>query len=57
MNRGNDSRWGGWVRTGVGYIGILSYLIVFDYARIYTVMTDESSMRKAMWRGAMPNES
>src|SRR5437016_849956 len=41
--------WGSWIRTGLGYIGLLLYLIVFDYARIYIVLTDEKRMPKALW--------
>jgi hypothetical protein len=43
--------WSAIVRTGVGYIGILLYYMVMDYGRIYTVLTDERSMRRALWRG------
>jgi hypothetical protein len=43
--------WGAWVRVGLGYIGILLYLIVFDYARIRTILHDEHKMRKALWNG------
>jgi hypothetical protein len=45
--------WGAIVRTGLGYLGILLYLLVFDYARIHTVHTDERKMRKALWCGVV----
>lgn len=43
--------WGGWIKLGLGYIGILSYLLVLDYARIIIAATDERKSRKAVWKG------
>lgn len=43
--------WGGWVRLGLAYIGILFYTMAFDYARIYLVLHDERRTRFAMWQG------
>ncbi|HEV8538625.1 MAG TPA: hypothetical protein VGR15_06840 [Bacteroidota bacterium] len=43
--------WSRWVRVGLAYWGILMYLIVFDYARIFAIMTDEPGMGKALRRG------
>ncbi len=43
--------WGGWIRVGLGFIGILIFAIIFDYARIYTVRADERTMRVSLWQG------
>lgn len=43
--------WGDWIRVGMGYIGIAIYLMVFDYARISAILTEESRTRRALWRG------
>ena len=43
--------WGAWIRVGFGYIGILLYFLILDYARIYTVAMDEWRMWKALWFG------
>ena len=43
--------WGGWIQVGLRYISILLCWLVFDYARIYTVITDEQNMRKSLWQG------
>lgn len=43
--------WGAWTRVGIGYLGILVYYLVLDYARIQVITTDEKKMRKALWRG------
>jgi hypothetical protein len=43
--------WGAGVRLGLGYLGILLYILVFDYARMYILQTDERKTRKALWQG------
>ena len=43
--------WGNALRTALGYIGILLYYLVLDYARIYLVRTGETKSRKALWHG------
>ncbi len=43
--------WGNAVQTVLGYLGIILYYLVLDYARIYTVRTGETKMRKALWHG------
>ena len=43
--------WGGWIQVGLRYISILLCWLVFDYARIYTVITDEQKIRKSLWQG------
>ncbi len=41
--------WSKWLRTIVRYLGIVVFLIIFDYARIYVVDTDIRSMGRAIW--------
>lgn len=43
--------WGGVVKLGLAQIGILFYFVVLDYSRIYVVLTDERTMRLALWKG------
>jgi hypothetical protein len=43
--------WAGWLRTVLGFAAILTFGIIFDYARIYTVRTDENRMRVSLWQG------
>ncbi|MBI4809898.1 MAG: hypothetical protein HY800_00290 [Ignavibacteriales bacterium] len=43
--------WGTWIRGGLGYIGILIYYLILDYARIYVLSSNEHRMRKALWFG------
>ncbi len=43
--------YGNWLQMGLRHIGFILYLMVFDYARIYVVTTDERRMRVALWRG------
>ena len=43
--------WGAWIRVGIGYIGILIYYLVLDYARIDVVINNETKMRRALWYG------
>ena len=43
--------WGGWIKIVIRAFAILFYMIIFDYARIYTVATDEKRMRRAIWEG------
>lgn len=43
--------WGSAVSTGLGYIGILLYYLVLDYARIYVIRTGEYKMYKAILHG------
>jgi hypothetical protein len=40
--------WGAWVKLVLGYLGLISYFIVFDYARIHMVLTDERSARRSL---------
>jgi len=42
------SFWGDWIELGLRYVGILLTFIILDYARIYTVITNESIMRKSL---------
>ena len=43
--------WGAWIRIGIGYIGIILYYLVLDYARIDVVINDETKMRRSLWYG------
>lgn len=43
--------WGGWIKIAIGYLGLLIAYLIFDYARIYIVMFDVRSARKAIWHG------
>jgi hypothetical protein len=43
--------YGNWLQMGLRHIGFILYVMVFDYARIYVVATDERRMRVALWRG------
>jgi len=43
--------WGAAIKTGLGYLGILIYYLTLDYARVYTVQTGETKMRRALWHG------
>lgn len=43
--------YGNWLNAGLRHIGLIIYLMVIDYSRIYVVQTDERRMRAALWRG------
>ena len=43
--------WGGWIKVGLRVISLLLFGLVFDYARIHTVTTDERRMRISLWEG------
>lgn len=43
--------WGGWLKVVLRYIGIYLATMIFDYARIYVVETDESKMIIALKQG------
>lgn len=43
--------WGGWIKVGLRYISFILYFLVLDYARIYTVTTDERRMWISLWQG------
>ena len=40
--------WAGVIRVGLGYLGIVFYYMVLDYARIYVVRYDEHSMFRVL---------
>jgi hypothetical protein len=44
------SYWMGWVKTGFGYVGLLLFCLLFDYARIDVVVNGETKVRKSLWR-------
>jgi len=43
--------WGAWIRLGIGYIGILIYYLIIDYARIDAIIYNEKKMRSSLWSG------
>lgn len=47
----NISYWGGWVKFGIRTLSLLIFAVIFDYARILTVVQDERKMIRALWRG------
>jgi ABC-type multidrug transport system fused ATPase/permease subunit len=47
----NVAYWFGLVKISLGFIGLLLFGLVFDYARIYMVVNDERRSRLALWRG------
>ena len=47
----NVAYWFGVAKIALGFIGILLYGLVFDYARILMVLSEERKSRVALWRG------
>ena len=47
----NIKFWGNFIRVGIGYIGIICYYLVFDYARMVVIKNDEKRMTVALFRG------
>jgi hypothetical protein len=43
--------WASWIRVGWGYIAIIFYYLIFDYARIILITNDEQRTRRALWQG------
>jgi len=44
--------WGAVVKMGLGFLGLVLYGMIFDYARIHLAMTDTRQVRKSLWHGA-----
>ncbi|MFC1475731.1 hypothetical protein ACFLQW_01860 [Candidatus Zixiibacteriota bacterium] len=44
--------WGAWIKMALGYFGLILYGLIFDYARIHLVLTDNRQARKSLWQGA-----
>lgn len=44
----NIAYWSFWIKTVLSYFCFLLYMLIFDYARIYTVATDERTMPAAL---------
>ncbi|MFZ5518778.1 MAG: hypothetical protein ACOY90_19265 [Candidatus Zhuqueibacterota bacterium] len=40
--------WGGWIKTGLRYGILLLWAMLLDYGRIFTVLTEENTMRIAL---------
>ena len=47
----NITYWGGWIRTGLVALSLGALGVIFDYARIGAIQTDELKMRIALWEG------
>ncbi len=43
--------WGAWIKVALRYISILMIYLVFDYARIHLVITDERKTRISVFNG------
>jgi len=43
--------WGAWFKMGLGYIGLILAGVIFDYARLYMVLTDVRKARLSLWYG------
>ena len=43
--------WGAWVKLGLGFIGLILYGLIFDYARIHLAITDNRKVRKSLLAG------
>ncbi len=48
---GNILFWGSAVKTGLGYMGIMLYFLVLDYAQIFLISNDVHKTRHALWKG------
>lgn len=44
--------WGAWFKMALGYLGLILYGLIFDYARIHLVITAGRKVRQSLWRGA-----
>lgn len=44
--------WGAWIKMALGFIGLILFGLIFDYARIHLVLTDNRKTRKSLWQGA-----
>jgi len=42
--------WGAWIKMGLGYLGLVLFGIVFDYARLNLVITGDRRARRSLWR-------
>ena len=47
----NITYWAGWVRVGLFGVALLLSHMFFDYARLYSVLNEETRMRHAWWFG------
>jgi hypothetical protein len=41
--------WGAWIKMALGYVGLLLFGIVFDYARLNLVVTGDRRARRSLW--------
>lgn len=47
----NIAYWGGWIKAGLRAISFMLFGMIFDYARIHTVLNDENKMRLSLRAG------
>lgn len=47
----NITFWGGWIKTGLRYLSLLLFALLFDYTRIFTVFFDEIKIRMSITAG------
>jgi hypothetical protein len=47
----NITYWGGWIKVGLRQIGILLFVMIWDYARIHAVLNDERRVRTSLLQG------
>jgi len=47
----NITFWGGWMKTGLRYGVLLLWVMLLDYGRVFTVLTEENTMRIALFTG------
>jgi hypothetical protein len=43
--------YGAWIKMGLGFVGFILFGLVFDYARIHLVLTDNHKVRSSLWHG------
>jgi hypothetical protein len=44
--------WGAWAKMALGFFGLILFGLIFDYARIHLVLTDNRKVRESLWHGA-----
>ncbi len=43
--------WGAWAKMALGFLGLILFGLIFDYARIHLVLTENRKARKSLWQG------
>lgn len=44
--------WGAWAKTALGFLGLILFGLIIDYARIHLVLSGTHQTRKSLWQGA-----